>query len=328
MHRRTFVRAGGALAGLALWPAAVNAQTSPSARQDAVPAAPSARLMKIALTPGSIGVSVGSQLELNALAHRHRYEAVEPRVGELAGMAAEQIDEVLADLRDRQLVWAAAGLPVDFRGAEETFREGLADLPRVALALQRAGVTRFGTWLSPGSDTLTYRQSFDLMSNRLREVATILRDHGQRLGLEYVGTPRSLIGRRYPFVHTLAETRELIGAIDTGNVGLVLDTWHWYTARDTVEDLRTLTNADVVTVDLNDAPDLDLADLRDNRRELPGATGVIDVAGFLDALRAMDYDGPVRPEPFNQALNAMDNDLAAAVASDALHRVIDRPPTA
>jgi sugar phosphate isomerase/epimerase len=323
MHRRTFVRAGGVLAGLAAWPAA---GTEEDSRRE--PRQTPSRLMKIALTPGSIGVSAGSQLELNALAHRHRYEAVEPRTAELADMTEAQIDEVLTDLRDRQLAWAAAGLPVDFRGAEATFRQGLADLPHIARALRRAGVTRVGTWLSPASNTLTYRQSFDQMTTRLREVAVILRDHGQRLGLEYVGTPRSRIGMRYPSVHTLADTRELIDAIGTGNVGLVLDTWHWFAARDTVEDLHRLSNTDVVSVDLNDAPDLALADLRDNRRELPGATGVIDVTGFVGALRAMNYDGPVRPEPFNQAVNAMDNDLAAAVAIQALRRVIDSPAPA
>lgn len=315
MKRRDFLRTTGALAGLALWPGQ-SAGMSPAAAQDA-------RLLKIALTPGSIGVSVGSQLELNALAHRHRYDAVEPRAAELAGLSATEIDELLADLADRQLVWAAAGLSVNFRDDDAVYRKGLADLPRIAAGLQRAGVTRVGTWITPASDTLTYRQNFDLMTRRLREVTTVLRDHGLRLGLEYIGTQRVLVGRRYPFVHTLAETRELIAAIGTGNVGLVLDTWHWHTAGETVDDLLALSNADVVSVDLNDAPaDIEKRDLRDNRRELPGATGVIDVGGFLGALRRIGYDGPVRPEPFNQALNAMDNDLACAVASEALHRVV------
>jgi hypothetical protein len=58
-------------------------------------------------------------------------------------------------------------------------------------------------------------------------------DRVRCLGLEYVGTQLLLVGRKYPFVHTLAETRELIAEIGIGNVGLVLDTWHWWTAGDT-----------------------------------------------------------------------------------------------
>jgi hypothetical protein len=38
---------------------------------------------------------------------------------------------------------------------------------------------------------------------------------------------------------------------------------------------------------------------------LPGASGVIDVAGFLQALDHIGYDGPVAAGPFNAGLNAM-----------------------
>lgn len=310
MNRRQFIRTTGAFAALSALPASLSA-------------AQANRRMKIALTPGSIGVTVGSQQELNTLAHTHKFEAVEPRVEELTAMTPAQLDVVLGDLRTKRLVWAAAGLPVDFRGADATFREGMERLPRLAAGLQRAGVTRVGTWLMPSSPTLTYRQYFQQTTVRLREVATVLRDHGMRLGLEYVGTQHLLVSGRYPFVHTLAETRELIGEIGTGNVGLVLDTWHWWTAGDTEADLLTLTNADVVSVDLNDAPaGIEKAQQRDNRRELPLATGVIDVAAFVTALQRIGYDGPVRPEPFNQAVNAMDNDEACAVSSAALHKAL------
>jgi sugar phosphate isomerase/epimerase len=55
---------------------------------------------------------------------------------------------------------------------------------------------------------------------------------------------------------------------------------------------------------------------------LPAATGVIDVATFVKALAAIGYDGPARPEPFNRALNALENDPACAAASAALHQAI------
>ena len=313
MTRREFL-------GTTMAAGVVAAVTPVSAHQAA---ASGARRMRIALTPGSIGVSVKTQAELNDLAHRHRYEAVEPRGEELASMSADQVQATLADLKAKNLVWAAAGLPVDFRADEALFRKGMTELPRIAAGLQRAGVTRMGTWLTPNSDTLTYRPHFAQTAARLREMGTVLKDHGLRLGLEYVGTQRSLVGRRYPFVHTLAETRELIAEAGTGNLGLVLDTWHWWTAGDTVDDIRTLTNDDVVSVDLNDAPaGIEKRDQRDGQRELPLATGVIDTAGFLNALQAIGYDGPVRPEPFSQAVNAMDNDEACAVASAALHKAV------
>lgn len=289
----------------------------------ASPAPPSPRKMTIALTPGSIGVTARNQRELIDLAHRHRFESVEPRADELAGLGNDQLAALTAELKTKNLVWAAAGLPVDFRKDDATFQDGLAKLPRLAAGLQRAGATRVGTWLSPSHDELTYNANFQQHAARLRAVTSILRDHGLRLGLEYVGTQLLLVGKRYPFLHTMAEARELIAAIGTGNVGLVLDTWHWWTAGDTEADILALKNSDVVSVDLNDAPaGVPKPQQKDNARELPVATGVIDIATFLNALVRIGYDGPCRPEPFNQALNALDNDAACAAASAALHRAM------
>lgn len=308
MNRRSFVRSTLALA-----------TALPGALAAAAEAAK--RRFTLALTPGSIGVSVASQQELNDLAHRHGFESVEPRGEELAAMSPAQLEETLAGLSAKNLAWAAAGLPVDFRKDETAFREGLAKLPRIAEALQRAGAGRVGTWLSPSHNELTYRQNFEQHATRLREVAKVLGDHGLRFGLEYVGTQLLLVGKRYPFLHTMAETRELIAAIGAGNVGLVLDTWHWWTAGDTEADLLSLTNEDVVSVDLNDAPaGIPKEQQRDNDRELPAATGVIDVTTFVHALNRIAYDGPVRPEPFNKVLSAMENKDACAATIAAMRQ--------
>lgn len=311
MNRRDFLHSASVLAA--------SAALSPAARSNTI-ANPR---MTIALTPGSIGVAVKIQAELNDLAHRHRFESVEPRGPELAAMSAGQLAAVHADLDAKKLVWAAAGNPVDFRKDEKTFADGLAALPKLAEGLRRAGVTRMGTWLAPSHDELTYNANFKQHVTRLRAVATILKDSGIRLGLEYVGTQLLLVGKRYPFVHTMAEARELIAAIDTGNVGLVLDTWHWWTAGDTAADILALQANDIVSVDLNDAPaGLPKAQQKDNERELPLATGVIDIGAFLKALAKLGYAGPCRPEPFNKTLNALDNDPACAAASAALHRAM------
>jgi sugar phosphate isomerase/epimerase len=285
--------------------------------------APATRRMTVALTPGSIGVSVRSQRELNELAYQHKFESVEPRTEEIAASSTDQLSETLADLKSKNLVWAAAGLPIEFRKDEATFREGIEKLHRLAAGLQRAGVTRVGTWLSPSHNELTYKQNMTQHAARLRTVASILKDHGMRLGLEYVGTQLLLVGKRYPFLHTMAETKDLIAEIGTGNVGFVLDSWHWWTARDTESDLLSLTAVDIVSVDLNDAPkDVPKEQQKDNERELPVSTGIIDAGVFLSALHKLGYDGPVRCEPFNAALNQLENNPACAAVSAAMHKAM------
>jgi sugar phosphate isomerase/epimerase len=255
------------------------------------------------------------------LAVSHGFESVGARGEELARMTDAELDALLEQMREGGLRWGAANLPVDFRFDEERYRGSLAGLADFARGLTRAGVSRVGTWLMPGSETLTYRKYFDVVASRLREVATLLDGEGLRLGLEYVGPKTSWTRLRYPFVHTLAETLELAEEIGVANVGLVLDSWHWFLAGDTVDQLRELRNEQVVAVDLNDAPaGIPADEQRDGSRELPAATGVIPIGDFLGALVAMGYDGPVRAEPFNQRLNALPDEEATAATVAAMRK--------
>ena len=310
LKRRSFLRYLAAGAGMAV----VGTNSSLFAME-------SKRKFTMDLVCGAIGVKAKNQRDAIRLAAQGKFESVQPSPGELARMPADQLSELLSYLRESNLVWGAAGLSVDFRKDEATFKQGLAQLPTQAKALQQAGASRVSTWLSPAHGELTYLANFKQHTQRLREIAKILGDNGQRFGLEYVGPKTSWTKQRHSFIHSMAETKELLAAIDQDNVGLVLDSWHWYTAQETEADLLTLTNKDVVACDLNDAPvGLEVDQQLDLQRELPAATGVIDLKTFLSALIAIGYDGPVRAEPFNKPLRDMDNDDAIATTAKAMQK--------
>jgi len=60
----------------------------------------------------------------------------------------------------------------------------------------------------------------------------------------------------------------------------------------------------------------------DNVRDVPGATGVIDIKGFLKALDSIGYDGPVVPEPFKKDLTELKNDdERLKVVSDSMNKI-------
>ena len=279
--------------------------------------AAAARKMTINLSWGAIGVKA-DQVQAIEYAHRFGFESVDPDPRYLASLSQSELAKLLADMKAKKLAFGPAGLTVEFRKDDPTFEAGLKELPALAQALEKAGVTRVGTWLSPTHDTLTYLQNFKQHARRLREIAIVLASSGLRLGLEYVGPKTSWTARRYPFIHTMAEARELIAEIGKPNVGFVLDSWHWYTAGETQAELRSLKNEDIVAVDMNDAPAGIPADQQmDLSRELPMATGVIDVATFLNTVNQLGYDGPVRAEPFNAALRKMppEEALAATIAA-------------
>ena len=210
---------------------------------------------------------------------------------------------------------------MDFRKDDATFFEGLKTLPETCKALERAGVWRVSTYVLSFDRNLSYLQNFRSHAYRLRACAQILKDHGQKLGLEYLG-PMTLWRReRHAFIHSLNEMKELIAAIGTSNVGIQLDSWHWFTADETEEDLLTLRNEDIITVDLNDAPQgIPLDKQIDSARELPAATGVIPIKSFLDTLRKIGYDGPIHAEPFNAALRALPREEACAATAAAMKK--------
>jgi sugar phosphate isomerase/epimerase len=233
--RRSFVR-GLATSGMAMM--------STSLVTRALQAATPKREFTMDLICGRIGVR-GNLRQSIQWAHEYGFESVGPSA-DLARLSTAELQEVQGEMKNRNLVWGAAGLTVDFRRDDAAFRSGMDKLPEVAKGLQRAGVTRVGTWLRPSHDSLTYLENFKQHFTRLKEVARVLGDHGLRFGLEYVGPKTSWTSARHSFIHTMAETKELIAAIGQSNVGFVLDAWHWYTAHETKADLLTLTNQDVV----------------------------------------------------------------------------------
>lgn len=278
----------------------------------------SRRKFTMDLTPGAIGVRAPVP-DLIELAADFGFESLAPDAAYLDSLDKSQLTDLQAVLKEKGLKWGAAGLPVDFRKNEATFQTGLKQLPKLAAALQESGVTRIGTWLMPRHEELTYVQNFRQHAQRLRECVVILNDHGLRFGMEYVGPKTLWASARYSFIHSMAETKDLIAEIGQPNVGFVLDSWHWYTAHETVEDLRTLTSQDIIACDLNDAPKgLQIDQQIDNQRELPSATGVIDLKSFLSVLVELGYDGPVRSEPFNAALNALENKAACEATANAM----------
>jgi sugar phosphate isomerase/epimerase len=273
--------------------------------------------MKIYLSCGAIGVKASMSQALDYAA-QYGFEAIEADAGWLTSASDSDVARFLDRMKAKTIVWAQAGLPVEFRKSEADFQAGIRTLPATAKALKRAGVERVGTWILPMHAELTYLENFKQHARRLREVAGILGDQGCRLGMEYVGPKTLWASSRYTFIHTMREMKELIAEMGRPNAGIVLDSWHWYTAGENVADLKTLTNHDIVSVDTNDAPlGIPVDQQQDGKRELTCATGVIDIAGFLNALNSIGCDAPVRCEPFNAALRAMppEQALQATIAA-------------
>ena len=58
----------------------------------------------------------------------------------------------------------------------------------------------------------------------------------------------------------------------------------------------------------------------DSRRDLPAATGVIDLKAFLGALVEIGYDGPIMAEPFRPDLRSLPRDKALGLVATAMKK--------
>ncbi len=275
------------------------------------------------LSMGALGLSADLPSAVD-LAVRHGFGGVDPDLGHLNGLGDQSaVRDFGAEVRDRGLRWGIAGLPINLTAPPEVFARELAALPAKSDVLAAAGVTAVGTWIRPMDDDLAYLRNWKLHTGRLGLVAGLLADAGLRLGLEYIGPKTFWSTERFPFIHSIGEALELIADVGAPNIGLILDSYHWYTAGETALDLFGLSDADIVSADINDArDDRERDEQQDLDRRLPGSTGVIDLDGFMAALRAAHYDGPVKVEPFMKSLAEQPVDEVLSDVSTRLKQAI------
>lgn len=254
------------------------------------------------------------------LAKEHGFGGVDPDLGYAREKGVAAVRELMAR---NGLRLGGFGLGVNWRDShsDKDYAESLEGFIKDCKLAAELGVTRCMTWVMPCSDKWTYHEHFDMFVKRMRPVAQILKGFGQSLGLEFIG-PRTLrCTKKHGFIYTMDGMRAAAAAIGTGNVGFLLDCWHWYTAQATATDIEQLSASEVVYVHLNDAPvGIHVNDQVDNKRELPG-TGVIDLKGFFGALKKIGYDGPVTVEPFNEPLKKMSLVEAVKATSAAMDKV-------
>ena len=276
------------------------------------------------LSPGAIGIRA-SFTESLELAKAANFQGLDINMSAVAGLVEENsVDYVRGLFDDAGLKMGAWGLPVNWRGDEADFNRELEELHRPAKLAQTLGCTRLSTWILPFSQDKPFEDNFQFHVQRFRPIGDILNEYGCRLGLEFIGPRTMRVEKEYEFIYTMEGMLELCDEIGTGNMGLLLDAWHWYTSHGTLADLRKLTADQVVHVHINDAPKgIPIDEQVDNVRRLPGETGVIDLVGFLKCLDAIGYEGPVTPEPFSDKVKGLPPLKAAQMTAKGLLKVWD-----
>lgn len=275
------------------------------------------------LNAGAIGIRNLPLADTIALAQATGFAGIDFDIREAAALVDAHGVEYVRDLFARAGVRAGLwGLPVAWN--QDRWQEELVELPKLAALGVALGCSRTATWCPSWSDSQAYAENYQWHIDRYSPIAEILRDQGCRLGIEFLGPRHLWASHPHRFISSMSEMMALTRDIGTGNVGLLLDAYHLYTAGDEVDALDTLTANDVVVVHINDAPaGIPREEQADLVRCLPLESGVIDLVGFMQRLAALGYDGPVTTEPFSQRLNAIAAETPQAAARE-VSQAMDR----
>jgi sugar phosphate isomerase/epimerase len=246
------------------------------------------------ITRAGIG-QAGDFENLVKLAAEYGFGAVDASGAELDSLIANfGKDGAIDFLSENKVVIGTIGLPVEWRHTEEKFRSDLSKLVLHAEAASALGCKSCSTYVLPSTD-YNAAHFMVLATRRLRVCAQILNAYGMKLGIEFVGPHHLRTAWKHPFIWDLDSTLDWIDTIDQRNVGLLFDAYHWYTNEHSIEDILKLSASEIVHVHINDARDIPVSEVLDNDRLFPGE-GVIDLGGFLRALKQIGYQGVIAQE--------------------------------
>ncbi len=254
------------------------------------------------LNGGAVHLSIPTLERGLELCRLGGFDSLAMSPGLVAGRDPAEVKGLMAEAGVLPGAW---GVPFDWRGSNDVYDKGYVEFWDQAEAMAAVGVTRCATWLLPGSNEMNFDQFGEFVWSRLSPVAIVLAGNGMSLGLEFIGPKTLRDSFRFPWVYTMKEMLR-VGAEIGPNVGILLDLWHLYTSGGAASDVLNVQESKISLVHINDVPIGVEADaLVDNKRGLPGATGVLPLAEFMGSLRQIGYSGPVEAEPFDDSLKEL-----------------------
>jgi len=143
---------------------------------------------------------------------------------------------------------------------------------------------------SPRPEGMEAREVTRRTRDALTALARVAGRFSVRTGFEFLGFD-------WCSVKSLAHAEEIVLGLEAPGVGLIVDTFHCYTAGVPPAELHTLDPRRLFLVHIDDAVDRPRGELQDADRVLPGL-GVIPLADMIRALAAIEYTGGYSVELF------------------------------
>jgi 2-keto-myo-inositol isomerase len=190
-------------------------------------------------------------------------------------------------LRSNGLAVAAiCPLIVQFGDGAAAAREAIARAADVAAAIDCPTIL---VCLAAPDPSFPPQEALEFAATETARAADVAAARGINLAIEPLG--------RHPLVPGPREALAIVELADRPNVGIMLDTFHYYKSDVSFADIAAIPIDKLLIVHVNDCEDLPRAELRDAHRLYP-TLGVIPAAHMLKLLRDGGYVGYLSVEIF------------------------------
>lgn len=197
---------------------------------------------------------------------------------------------------DLKKLFAEAGVPplsinsiehITFRDAAayEGIKRECRELSKIAAEIECPYIVVVPGRL-PAGDVDVVEESVHVLT----ELCDIAAEYGVALGFEFLGQPDCS-------VPTLDLAHEIVSTAARDNLGLVIDSFHFYAGGSNVQMIEKLDPRQIFIFHINDAEDRPRAELEDRHRLLPGL-GILPLREMVDAFRKIGYDDVASVEIF------------------------------
>jgi 2-keto-myo-inositol isomerase len=221
------------------------------------------------------------------------YDVIELRDDKLDQFLTKgSLDDVRRMLREARVVaWtinAISRVGVDGAAGTEHAVARCRELSRYAQAIECPWVL-----VVPGpTEGRTDAQVMRDTVATLRKMAEAAAEFGISVAFEFMGFP-------WAAVRDVAGAWAVVQETNRPNLGIIVDTAHFYAGGSTLESIRQVNPKQLVVLHINDVEDVAKPDITDGHRLYPGE-GVIPLQDILGAVRATGWDGVLSVELFRE----------------------------
>jgi 2-keto-myo-inositol isomerase len=148
----------------------------------------------------------------------------------------------------------------------------------------------------------------------LHELCDIAAEKGVALAFEFLGQTDCS-------VQTLELAHEIVRTTNRTNLGLVIDSFHFYAGDSSIQMIEALDPNLLYVFHINDAEDRPREELNDSHRLLPGL-GILPLRRMISAFKRIGYDRVASVEIFRPEYWEMDPFELAKQAKQATEQVL------